>query len=152
MSVVLKPGDKAPNFKLRDQDGNLVELADFKGVKLLVYFYPRADTPGCTRQACAIRDSRPDLAGLDLAAVGISQDKPEKLIRFDQKYDLRFPLLSDPDRAVAGAFGAFGEKKSRGKITMGIIRSSFLIDGKGKIQGAWYKVKPEDTVPKRSPR
>ena len=148
MSVVLKPGDKAPGFKLRDQDGNLVKLADFKGVRLLVYFYPRADTPGCTRQACSIRDSRPALTGREVAAVGISPDKPEKLERFDQKYDLRFPLLSDPDRAIATAFGAFGEKKSRGKVTMGIIRSSFLIDGKGKIEGAWYKVKPEDTVPK----
>jgi peroxiredoxin Q/BCP len=148
MAVVLKPGDKAPSFKLRDQDGNLVKLADFKGVKLLIYFYPRAETPGCTRQACSIRDNRPDLTGLDVAAVGISPDKPEKLKRFDQKHDLRFPLLSDPDREVAAAFGAFGEKKSRGKITIGIIRSSFLVDGKGKIIGAWYKVKPEDTVPR----
>ena len=148
MPVVLKPGDKAPSFKLRDQDGNHVKLSDFKGVRLLVYFYPRADTPGCTRQACSIRDNRPDLTGLDVAAVGISPDKPEKLKRFDRKHDLRFPLLSDPDRAVAEAFGAFGEKKSRGKVTMGIIRSSFLIDGKGRVQGAWYKVKPEDTVPK----
>jgi len=148
MAVVLKPGDKAPKFKLLDQDGNQVKLSDFKGVSLLVYFYPRADTPGCTRQACSIRDNRPDLTGLDVAAVGISPDKPEKLKTFDQKYDLRFPLLSDPDRAVAAAFGAYGEKKSRGKVTMGIIRSSFLVDGKGKIAGAWYKVKPEDTVPK----
>jgi peroxiredoxin Q/BCP len=148
MAIALKPGDKAPGFKLLDQDGGQVELSDFKGGKLLVYFYPRADTPGCTRQACSIRDNRPDLTGLDLAAVGISPDKPEKLKRFDQKHDLRFPLLSDPDRAVAGAYGAFGEKKSRGKVTKGIIRSSFLIDEKGEILGAWYKVKPEDTVPK----
>ena len=144
----LTPGDAAPAFALTDQDGNTAKLAQFQGQKLLVYFYPKADTPGCTRQACQIQESRHELDGLKIAAVGISPDAPVRQKKFAQKYNLAFPLLSDPDHAVAEAYGAWGEKTMYGKTSMGIIRSSFLIDEQGKIAEAWYKVSPEDTVPK----
>jgi len=143
----LNIGDPAPDFALADQEGNTVKLSDFKGKKLLVYFYPKADTPGCTKQACQIRDARTELADLGVDAVGISPDKPGAQKKFDGKYGLGFPLLSDPDHTAAQAYGAWGEKTMYGKKSMGIIRSSFLIDEKGKIMGAWYKVKPENTVP-----
>lgn len=143
----LNPGDPAPDFQLQDQNGNPVSLADFQGKKLLVYFYPKADTPGCTRQACSVRDARPELAGLGLAVVGISPDAPEKQKKFDAKYGLTFTLLSDPDHRVAEAYGVWAEKSMYGKKTFGIVRSSFLIDEEGKIVQTWYKVSPEDTVP-----
>jgi len=144
----LRPGDAAPEFKLPDQRGNLVSLADFSGQKLLIYFYPKADTPGCTRQACSLRDAREELRDLGLAVVGISPDQPARQQKFDDKHNLAFPLLSDPDHRVAEAYGAWGEKTLYGKKSLGIIRSSFLIDAAGKIVAAWYGVKPEDTVPK----
>lgn len=144
----LKAGDKAPNFNLQDQNGNKVTLANFKGRKLLVYFYPKANTSGCTKQACSIRDANDDLDLADVAAIGISPDLPDKQKKFDDKHSLSFPLLSDPDHQVAEAYGAWGEKKMYGKSFIGIIRSSFLIDEKGKIVQAWYKVKPLDTIPK----
>jgi len=144
----LTKGSVAPTFELNDQSGNPVKLSDFKGKKLLIYFYPKADTPGCTRQACSIRDSREDLSNHRIAYVGISPDTPEKQKKFDDKHDLKFPLLSDTDHAVAEAYGAWGEKSMYGKKYEGIIRSSFLIDEVGKIIEAWYKVKPEETVPK----
>jgi peroxiredoxin Q/BCP len=144
----LSRGDAAPEFQLLDQHGKRVSLADFGGGQLLVYFYPRADTPGCTRQACSIRDAREELRDLGLAVVGISPDQPAKQQKFDDKYKLAFPLLADPDHRVAEAYGAWGEKTSYGKKSLGIIRSSFLIDAAGKIVAAWYGVKPEDTVPK----
>ena len=143
----LNIGDPAPDFTLANQEGKSLKLSDFHGKKLLLYFYPKADTPGCTKQACQIRDSRTELAALGVAAVGISPDKPGAQQKFDGKYGLGFPLLSDPDHAVALAYGAWGEKTMYGKKTEGIIRSAFLIDQNGKILGAWYKVKPEDTVP-----
>jgi peroxiredoxin Q/BCP len=132
---------------LVDQEDKTVKVSDFKGQKLLLYFYPKADTPGCTKQACQIRDARTELAEMRVAALGISPDKPGAQKKFDGKYGLGFPLLSDPDHAAAQSYGTWGEKTMYGKTSMGIIRSSFLIDEKGKILGAWYKVKPEDTVP-----
>ena len=143
----LKEGSKAPTFALQDQDGETVKLADFKGRKLLVYFYPKADTPGCTTQSCSVRDSKKDLAKLGVAVVGISPDKPSKQLAFDQKYGLGFPLLSDADHTVAEKYGVWGEKVNYGRTYMGIIRSSFLIDENGKIGRAWYKVSPKDTIP-----
>lgn len=144
----LAPGDPAPDFELADQNGNTVRLADFRGRKLLLYFYPKADTPGCTRQACSVRDARQELADLGLAVAGISPDAPAKQKKFDDKYGLTFPLLADTDRRTAQAYGAWGEKNMYGKKVEGIIRSSFLIDEAGRIIRAWYKVSPEDTVPK----
>jgi peroxiredoxin Q/BCP len=144
----LSNGDAAPDFALPDQGGQTVTLADFGGGNLLIYFYPKADTPGCTRQACSIRDAREELRDLGLQVVGISPDQPGKQQKFDDKYQLSFPLLADPDHRVAEAYGAWGEKNLYGKKSMGIIRSSFLIDAAGKIVAAWYGVKPEDTVPK----
>ena len=144
----LQKGDAAPDFTLKDQAGKTVSLGDFRGQKLLIYFYPKADTPGCTKQACSIRDSRPDLAEAGIAAVGISPDEPSSQKKFEDKYSLNFPLLSDPDHAVAEVYGVWGEKSMFGKKSMGIIRSSFLIDEKGKIFDAWYKVQPLETVPK----
>jgi peroxiredoxin Q/BCP len=144
----LEPGDPAPDFALPDQTGATVGLGDFRGRTLLVYFYPEADTPGCTKQSCSVRDARQDLADRGLAVVGISPDDPDKQARFDTKYGLSFPLLSDPDHAVADAYGAWGEKKLYGRAYVGLIRSSFLIDPEGRIVRAWYRVKPEETVPK----
>ena len=144
----LKAGDAAPAFALPDQHGQTVRLADFGGGQLLIYFYPKADTPGCTRQACSIRDAREELRDLDLAVVGISPDEPARQQKFDEKYGLTFPLLADPDHRVAEAYGAWGAKTLYGKKSLGVIRSSILIDAAGKIVAAWYGVKPEDTVPK----
>jgi len=144
----LSKGDKAPPFSLKDQDDNTLTLKDFSGSRLLVYFYPKANTPGCTRQSCSVSEALPDLRKLSVKAVGISPDLPAAQKKFDEKFNLGFPLLSDPDREIAKAFGAFGEKNMYGKKTEGILRSSFLIDEKGRIIDAWYKVKPEDTVPK----
>lgn len=125
-----------------------MSLADFAGRKLLVYFYPKADTPGCTTQSCAVRDAREDLSSLGMDVVGISPDKPDAQSKFDQKFGLGFPLLSDPDHAAAEAFGTWGEKMNYGKKYLGIVRSSFLIDENGRVEQVWYKVSPKDTVPK----
>jgi len=144
----LEIGAAAPGFNLRDQHERAVKLTDFRGRKLLVYFYPRANTPGCTRQSCAVGEALPRLGDLGIDAVGISPDSPARQRKFDEQYELGFPLLADEDHAVAAAFGAWGPKTVRGQKKEGMIRSSFLIDERGKILGAWYKVKPEDTVPK----
>jgi peroxiredoxin Q/BCP len=147
MSVVLSEGQKAPGFSLQDQSGKTVKLSDFKGRRVLLYFYPKADTPGCTTQSCAVRDARQDLRKLSVDVLGISPDKPEAQKKFDEKYSLGFPLLADTEHAAAEAYGTWGEKSNYGKTSMGIIRSSFLVDETGVILRAWYKVKPEDTVP-----
>ena len=141
---MLQPGDKAPDFTLVDQDENKVKLSSFKGRKVLVYFYPRADTPGCTTQACGLRDAAPELG--DTVVLGISPDKPAKQKKFDDKYTLGFPLLADEDHAVAEAYHVWTEKSMYGRKYMGILRSSFLIDEKGRIAEAWYKVSPKDTA------
>jgi len=143
----LKSGASAPAFSLLDQDGKTVQLSDFAGRKLLLYFYPKADTPGCTTQACSIRDAMPDLASLGIAAVGISPDEPAELKKFIDKYGLNFPLLSDPDHKTADAYGTWGEKSMYGKTYEGIIRSSFLLDEQGRVVQAWYKISPKNTVP-----
>jgi thioredoxin-dependent peroxiredoxin len=139
----LKPGDKAPAFNLPDQSGDKVKLSDFKGRKVLVYFYPKADTPGCTTQACGLRDALPDLG--DTAVLGISPDKSPALAKFDTKYGLGFPLLSDVEHTVADAYGVWAEKSMYGRKYFGIVRSAFLVDEKGKIEEAWYKISPKDT-------
>jgi peroxiredoxin Q/BCP len=144
----LEPGDPAPAFTLPDQAGRLHSLSDHRGRKVLVYFYPKADTPGCTTQSCAVRDAREDLAALGVDVLGISPDAPEAQAAFDAKYGLGFPLLSDPDHAVAEAWGVWGERSLYGKTFMGIIRSAFLVDEEGRISHAWYKVAPGETVPK----
>ena len=147
MTNTLKPGDLAPPFQLLDQHGTPVRLEDYRGKKLLVYFYPEADTPGCTVQSCDLRDHRQDLAGIGAEVVGISPDLPDKQLAFDEKFGLGFPLLSDPDHATAEAWGAWGEKVRKGKTYVGLIRSSFLVDEEGRIQSVWSPVTPEATVP-----
>jgi thioredoxin-dependent peroxiredoxin len=140
---MLKPGDKAPEFTLLDQDENTVSLAGLAGRKVLVYFYPKADTPGCTTQACGLRDVLGDIG--DTAVIGISPDKPAKQKRFDDKYRLGFPLLADEDHSVAEAYGAWGEKSMYGRKYMGIIRSAFLVDEDGTLAEVWPKISPKDT-------
>lgn len=147
-AMALEPGDPAPAFALTDQNGNTVRMEDFRGGKVLVYFYPEADTPGCTTQSCDLRDHRGDLAGIGAEVVGISPDLPQEQLAFDRKYGLGFPLLSDPDHAVAEAWGTWGEKTTGSTTYLGIIRSSFLVGEDGRVEHAWYRVKPEETVPK----
>ena len=139
----LKPGDKAPAINLLDQSGDKVKLSDYKGRKVLVFFYPKADTPGCTAQACGLRDVSAQIG--DTAVLGISPDKPAKQAKFDEKYSLGFPLLADEEHAAAEAYGVWAEKSMYGRKYMGIVRSAFLVDEKGKIAETWYKVSPKDT-------
>ena len=140
----LKPGDKAPAFTLLDQSGSPVKLSDYKGRRVLLFFYPKADTPGCTAQACGLRDVAGSVG--DVQIVGISPDKPAKQAKFDTKYGLGYPLLADEDHAVAEAYEVWTEKSMYGKKYLGILRSAFLVDEKGKIAEAWYKVSPKDTA------
>ncbi len=140
----LVAGDKAPLFTLQDDQGNNISLQDLAGKKVLVYFYPKALTPGCTTQACALRDVKAELAELNTLVYGISPDPVKKLARFVEKKELNFPLLSDEDHAVADAFGVWGEKKFMGKIYDGIHRISFLIDEQGKIEKVFDKFKTKD--------
>ena len=141
--MAISEGSRSPKIDLLDQRGERVRLADFAGRKVLVYFYPKADTPGCTKQSCGLRDIAGEIG--DTAIIGISPDKPAKLARFDEKYSLGFTLLSDEDHAVAEAFGVWVEKSMYGKKYMGVQRSSFLIDGTGRVERAWPKISPADT-------
>jgi peroxiredoxin Q/BCP len=140
---MLEPGDKAPNFSLLDQDGEKVKLSDLKGETVVLYFYPRAETPGCTTQACGIRDRGDEYAELGARVIGVSPDQPEALRKFADNQKLPFTLLSDPDHEVADSYGAWGEKSMYGKKYMGILRSTFVIDPKGKIARVFPKVQPK---------
>jgi peroxiredoxin Q/BCP len=144
----LKVGARAPAFTLTDQRGKKVRLSDLKGKRVVVYFYPRADTPGCTTQSCSLRDATPDLKKLKAVVLGISPDPPAKQKKFDDKYGLGFALLADEDHKVADKWGVWGEKSLYGKKYLGIVRSAFVVDEQGKIAAAFYKVSPKDTVPK----
>ncbi|MGW0160678.1 thioredoxin-dependent thiol peroxidase [Mycobacterium sp. NPDC003323] len=144
----LAVGDKAPAFSLPDADGNTVKLSDFKGRKVIVYFYPAASTPGCTKQACDFRDNLAELGDAGIDVVGISPDKPEKLAKFREAEGLTFPLLSDPEKKVLTAWGAFGEKTMYGKTVQGVIRSTFVVDESGKVEVAQYNVKATGHVAK----
>jgi len=143
----LSPGDRAPAFTLVDQHGKKVRLSDYKGRKVIVYFYPKADTPGCTTQSCELRDHRKELTKLGAEVIGISPDAPAKQEKFDTKYELGFPLLADEEHTVAEKWGVWGEKSMYGKKYQGIIRSAFVVDEKGNIADAAYKVSPKNTVP-----
>ncbi|MGH3095862.1 MAG: thioredoxin-dependent thiol peroxidase [Streptosporangiales bacterium] len=137
----LAPGDPAPAFSLPDANGATVALGDYAGRKVVVYFYPAAMTPGCTTEACDFRDNLGDLDGAGYAVVGISPDPPDKLAEFQKQEALTFPLLSDADREVMQAYGAYGEKQNYGKTVVGVIRSTFLVDEQGTIERAMYGVK-----------
>jgi thioredoxin-dependent peroxiredoxin len=137
----LAPGDLAPDFTLPDSGGTDVSLSSLRGQQVIIYFYPAAMTPGCTKQACDFRDSRGDLSGAGYAVLGISPDSPAKLAKFVEKEGLTFPLLSDPDRKVLEAYGAYGEKMMYGKKSVGVIRSTFVIGADGRVEKAYYGVK-----------
>lgn len=139
-NIRLEEGQKAPEFTLTDDRGEHVSLSDYAGKRVIVYFYPRANTPGCTKEACDFRDSLADLNNTGIDVVGISPDKPEKLASFREEQGLNFPLLSDENKEVMKAYGAFGEKKNYGKIVQGVIRSTFIIND-GVIEKAMYNVR-----------
>jgi peroxiredoxin Q/BCP len=148
MSTRLQPGDPAPEFTLPDADDKPVSLAGFRGRRVIVYFYPAASTPGCTKQACDFRDSLAELGTAGLDVIGISPDKPAKLAKFRDAENLSFPLLSDVDRSVLTQWGAFGEKTMYGKKVTGVIRSTFVVDADGKIEQAFYNVRATGHVAK----
>jgi peroxiredoxin Q/BCP len=137
----LEPGDAAPDFTLPDADGHEVALSSLRGQRVIIYFYPAAMTPGCTKQACDFRDSKRDLSDAGYAVLGISPDTPAKLARFRDRDGLTFPLLSDQDLRVLQAYGAYGEKMLYGKKSVGVIRSTFVVDADGKVERAYYGVK-----------
>ncbi|WP_145941670.1 MULTISPECIES: thioredoxin-dependent thiol peroxidase [Corynebacterium] len=139
--TILEIGDVAPNFTLTDDRGRQVSLSDYSGRRVIVYFYPKADTPGCTTEACDFRDSLTELNDAGVDVLGISPDSVEKLEKFRENHDLTFPLLSDPEKKALTAYGAFGEKKNYGKVVQGVIRSTFLINTDGTIGLAKYNVK-----------
>ena len=148
MTTRLSPGDAAPDFDLPTDDGGKVHLKDLRGGKVIVYFYPAAMTPGCTKQACDFSDNIASLKSAGYTVVGISPDKPEKLAKFRERDGLTITLASDTDKSVLSAYGAFGEKKLYGKVIQGVIRSTFVIDEKGKIELAQYNVKATGHVSK----
>jgi thioredoxin-dependent peroxiredoxin len=140
---MLRPGDKAPSFTLPDQNGDPVKLSDLRGQTVVLYFYPRADTPGCTTQACGVRDRDADYEAAGARVIGVSPDEPEALKKFARKYDLDFTLLADPDHAVAETYGAWGEKSMYGKKYMGILRNTYVIDPDGRVARILPKVQPK---------
>ncbi|WP_433506433.1 thioredoxin-dependent thiol peroxidase [Pseudonocardia halophobica] len=148
MTTRLAPGDAAPDFTLPDADDKPVSLSDLRGRKVIVYFYPAASTPGCTKEACDFRDNLAELNDAGVDVLGISPDKPTKLATFRDKEGLTFPLLSDPDRKVLEEWGAFGEKTMYGKTVTGVIRSTFLVDEEGRIEAALYNVRATGHVAK----
>jgi thioredoxin-dependent peroxiredoxin len=148
MTTRLAPGDPAPDFTLPDADGKPVSLSDYRGKRVVVYFYPAASTPGCTKQACDFRDNLAELNGAGLDVIGISPDKQPKLAKFRDAEGLTFPLLSDVDKEVLTAWGAFGEKQMYGKTVTGVIRSTFLVDADGKIEQGFYNVRATGHVAK----
>lgn len=148
MTERLSPGDTAPDFTLSTDTGESVTLSDLRGGKVIVYFYPAAMTPGCTKQACDFSESLESLKADGYTVLGISPDKPEKLVKFRDKEHLSLTLLSDPDKSVMTAWGAFGEKKLYGKAVQGVIRSTLVIDEEGKVEHAWYNVKATGHVAK----
>ena len=142
--ITLKEGDKAPSFKLEDSSGKKVELSDFKGRKIILYFYPKDDTPGCTKEACNFRDNMGGFKKLKSEVIGISNDNAESHEKFRKKYGLNFNLLADVDKKVSKSYGVYGLKKFMGREYYGIVRSTFIISEKGKIANIFYKVNPED--------
>ena len=144
----LVPGDPAPDFTLDSDEGKSVSLSDYAGSRLLLYAYPAAMTPGCTTQACDFRDSLAPFHDAGIKIVGLSPDSPEKLAEFRDLENLDFPLLSDPSKEVLTSYGAFGEKKLYGKVVVGVIRSTFVIDPEGRIENAWYNVRAKGHVAK----
>jgi peroxiredoxin Q/BCP len=148
MSERLQPGDTAPAFTLPDADGTSVSLSDYKGRKVIVYFYPAALTPGCTKQACDFTDNLDVLAAAGYDVIGISPDKPEKLAKFREKENLKVTLLADPEKTVTEAYAAYGEKKNYGKTYMGVIRSTVIVDEEGKVERALYNVRATGHVAK----
>ncbi|MCC5477438.1 thioredoxin-dependent thiol peroxidase [Streptomyces sp. NPDC059680] len=148
MSERLQPGDVAPAFTLPDADGNEVSLSSHKGRKVIVYFYPAALTPGCTKQACDFTDNLDVLASAGYDVLGISPDTPEKLAKFREKESLKVKLLADPEKTVTEAYGAYGEKKNYGKTYMGVIRSTIVVDEEGKVERALYNVRATGHVAK----
>jgi peroxiredoxin Q/BCP len=143
---MLETGDKAPGFTLTADDGREVSLSDFRGQRVVLYFYPKAGTAGCTKQACALRDVYPQIEAENAVVIGISPDPPEKLVKFREEHDLPFILLSDPEHEVAESYGAWGEKKAFGRTYEGVIRSHFAIDEEGRIADFKVKVRPEKTA------
>ena len=141
--ALLSAGDKAPPFQAADQDGEKVSLSDFKGRKVVLYFYPKDDTPGCTKEACSFRDAWSRLRRKKIAVLGVSADDERSHRKFAEKYDLPFRLLADTDKSILKAYGAWGEKSLYGRKYMGILRTTYLIDEKGRIARVWPRVKPE---------
>ncbi len=141
---MLNINDKAINFTLPNQDGEIVSLSDFKGKKVVLYFYPKDDTPGCTTEACAFRDAYDDILDLGAVVLGVSADNEESHMKFRTKYHLPFHLLADTEKKVLEAYGAWGEKKMYGKTYMGVIRSTYIIDETGNISHVWPKVTPKN--------
>ncbi|MCA9934172.1 MAG: thioredoxin-dependent thiol peroxidase [Ardenticatenaceae bacterium] len=143
---MLKIADLAPEFALQDSNGDTVHLTDFRGKRVILFFYPKAGTSGCTTQACGFRDQFPVIEAGNATVIGISPDKPQKLAKWKAAENLPYALLSDPDHVVAEAYGVWGEKKMYGNTYMGIIRSHFVVDAEGKLEDVQYKISPKNSV------